>query len=145
MSCTLQGCSNSRRTAYYFKCTQRSVLQDRAYGCGCNSGSPLWDAVGSLTKRTLPPLEHYITWSRTVPKAHTNQLSKLIHLTVCKKTKHAVSRWYRTAYIPWLDSSCDTHKGKRRLNYNPQSHRGCGMVWDWRFSRAGPMLFYWPN
>ena len=30
----------------------------------------------------------------------SSQLSKLIRLTACKKTKHTVRRWYRTVYIP---------------------------------------------
>ena len=36
-----------------------------AYDCGCNSWSPLRDAIGSFKKRTHPPLEQYITWTRT--------------------------------------------------------------------------------
>ena len=40
---------------------ERSELrEDRAYDCGCNSGSHLRDAVGSKN-RTHPPLEQYIT------------------------------------------------------------------------------------
>ena len=40
---------------------ERSELrEDRAYDCGSNSGS-LRDAIGSLKKRTQPPLELYIT------------------------------------------------------------------------------------
>ena len=37
---------------------------------------------------------------------------------------HAISQWYRTVYIPWLVTSYDMHKGKRRLNSNPPNHRG---------------------
>ena len=58
------------------------------------------------------------------PGQPSDQLYKLICLTACKKTKHAVSRWYRTVYIPWIVASYDTHKGKRWLNSNPPSHRG---------------------
>ena len=34
------------------------------------------------------------------PGQPSAQLSKLIRLTACKKTQHAMSRWYRTVYIP---------------------------------------------
>ena len=37
------------------------LLEERAYDYGCNSGTPLRDAVGSLKKRTHPPMEQYIT------------------------------------------------------------------------------------
>ena len=49
------------------------LLEDRAYDCGCNSW-PLRDAVGSFKKRTHPPLEQYITWTRTTlcPTAQTH-------------------------------------------------------------------------
>ena len=80
------------------------------------------DAVSSLRKRTHLPLAHYITRTRTTRA----QLSKLIHLTACKKTKHSVSRWYRTVYIPWLVASYDTHKGKRWLNSNLPKPQGLG-------------------
>ena len=44
---------------------ERSELrEDRAYDYGCNSWSPLRDAIGSF-KRTHPPLEQYINWTRT--------------------------------------------------------------------------------
>ena len=57
-------------------------------------------------------------------------------LTACKNTKHTVSRWYSTVYIPWLVASYDTHNGKRWLNSNPPIHRGHHMyekisVWKW--------------
>ena len=50
------------------KCTLSHILmwlsvrawKDRAYDCGCNSGSSVRDAIGSL-RRTHPPLELYIT------------------------------------------------------------------------------------
>ena len=34
---------------------------------------------------------------------------------------HAISRWHRTVYIPWLVASYDRHKGKRWLNSDPQT------------------------
>ena len=37
---------------------------------------------------------------------------------------HAISKWYRTVYIPWLATSYDTHKGMRWLNSDPPNHRG---------------------
>ena len=41
---------------------ERSELREnRAYDCGCNSGSSLRVAVGFLRKITHPPLEQYIT------------------------------------------------------------------------------------
>ena len=42
-------------------------------------------------------------WNSILPEPGqpSAQLSKLIHLTACKKTKHTVSQWYRTVYIPW--------------------------------------------
>ena len=60
-------------------------------------------------------------WNSILPEPGqpSAQLSKLIRLTACKKTKHAVSRWYRTVYIPLLVASYDTHMGKRWLNSNP--------------------------
>ena len=58
------------------------------------------------------------------PGQPSAQLSKLIRLTACKKAMHAINRWYRTVYIPWLVAFYDTHKGKRWLNYNPPNHSG---------------------
>ena len=95
------------------------LWEDRAYDCGCNSWSPRRDAVDSFKKRTHPPLQQYITWTRTTqcPTVQT-------HTPHCmQETKHTVSRWYRTVYIPWLVASYDTHKGKRWLNFNPPRHR----------------------
>ena len=65
-------------------------------------------------------------WNSLLPEPGqpSAQLSKLIRLTACKKAMHAISRWYRTVYIPWLVASHDTHKGKRWLNSNPPNHRG---------------------
>ena len=41
-------------------------------------------------------------WNSILPEPGqpSAQLSKLIGLTACKKTKHTVSRWHRTVYIP---------------------------------------------
>ena len=93
------------------------LREDRAYDRGCNSRSPLSDAVGSLRKELIR------LWNSILPELGqpSAQLSKLIRLTACKKTKHALSRWYRTVYIPRLVTSYDTHKGKRWLNSNPQA------------------------
>ena len=64
-------------------------------------------------------------WNSLLPEPGqpSAQLSKLIRITACKKAMHAISRWYRTVYIPWLVASYDTHKGKRWLNSNPPNHR----------------------
>ena len=100
---------------------ERSELrEDRAYDCGCNSWSPLRDAVGFFKKRTHR-LRNSILPEPGQPSA---QLSKLIHFTACKKTKRTVSRWYITVYIPWLVASYDTHKGKRWLNSKPPMPQG---------------------
>ena len=65
-------------------------------------------------------------WNSVLPEPGqpSAQLSKLIRITACKKAMHAISRWYRTLYIPWLVASYDTHEGKRWLNSNPPNHRG---------------------
>ena len=73
------------------------LRKDRAYDCGFNSGSPLRDAVGALNKKELIRLWNSILPEPGQPNA---QLSKLIRLTAYKKFEHAVSRWYRTVYIP---------------------------------------------
>ena len=57
-------------------------------------------------KRTHPHLNSILT----EPGQHSAQLSKLIRLTACKKTKHTVNRWYRTVYIRILIPP--THRGK---------------------------------
>ena len=63
-------------------------------------------------------------WNSILPEPGqpSAQLSKLIRLIACKKTKHTVSRWYRAVYVPWLVASYDTHKGKRWMNSDPPSH-----------------------
>ena len=65
-------------------------------------------------------------WNTILPEPGqpSAQLSQLIHLTACTNSMHAISRWYRTVYIPWLVASYDTDKGKRWLNCNPPNHRG---------------------
>ena len=46
---------------------EAELLEDWAYDYGCNSETPLKDAIGYLffLKRTHPPMEQYITWTRT--------------------------------------------------------------------------------
>ena len=104
----------------------RSELrEDRAYDCGCNSWSPLRDAVGSFKKITHPPLEQYITWTRTTqcPTVQT-------HTPHCMQ-EDTVRQWFRTVYIPWLVASYDTHKGKRWLNSKPTKPQGQkNLSWD---------------
>ena len=65
-------------------------------------------------------------WNSILPEPGppSAKLSKLIRLTAFKKTKHSVSRWYRTVYILWLVASYDTHKGKRWLNSDPHKPQG---------------------
>ena len=71
-------------------------------------------------------IEFIHLWNSLLPDPGqpSAQLSKLIHLTACKKAMHAKSRWYRTVYIPCLVASYNMHKGKRWLNSNPPNHRG---------------------
>ena len=102
---------------------ERSELrEDRAYDSGCNSWSPLRDAVGSLKQELIR------LWNSVLPEPGqpSAQLSKLIRLTACKKkTKHTISQWYRTVYISWLVfASYDTHKGKRWRNSEPRKPQG---------------------
>ena len=71
-------------------------------------------------------IELICLWNSLLPEPGqpSAQLSKLIHLTACKKAMHAISQWCRTVYIPWLVASYDTHKGKHWLNSNPLNHKG---------------------
>ena len=92
-------------------------MEDRAYDCGCNSRSPLRDAVGSL-KKELIRLYNSILPETGQP---SSQLSELIRLTACKKAMHAIRRSYRTVYIPWFVASYDTQKSKRWLFCFPQN------------------------
>ena len=62
------------------------------------------------------------------PGQPTAQLSELIRLTACKKAMHAISRWYRTVYIPWLVDSYDTHKDKGWLNSDPPPPKGTNIA-----------------
>ena len=96
--------------------------EDRADDCGCNSRSPVRDAVGS--KKELIPLRNSILPEPGQPRA---QLSKLMHLKAWKKTKHTISRWYRAVYIPCLVTYYDMLKTKRWLNSNP---RVTGVKWS---------------
>ena len=91
-----------------------------AHSSGCNSWSLLMDAVGSFEKRT------HRLWNSILPEPGqlSAQLSKLIRVTTCKKTKRTVSQWYRTVYIPWLVTSYDTHKSKCWLNSKPPKPQG---------------------
>ena len=68
-------------------------------------------------------IEVFGIWNSVLPEPGqpSAQLSKLIPLTACKKAMHAISRWYRTVYIPWLVASYDSHKGRRWLNSIPQT------------------------
>ena len=63
-------------------------------------------------------------WKSILPEPGQSgaQLSELIRLAACKKSMHAISRWYRTVYIPWLVASYDTHRGKQWLNSDPPNH-----------------------
>ena len=61
-------------------------------------------------------------WNSILPEPGqpSAQLFKLIRLIACKKTKHKISRWYRTVYIPRFVTYYDTHKGNRS---DPPNHR----------------------
>ena len=102
------------------------LREDWAYDCGCNSWSPLRDAVGSLKKELIR------LWNSILPEPGqpSAQLSKLIRMTACKKTKHTVSRWYRTVYIPWFVSFYDTKRANVGWILNPPSHRGGNRMGD---------------
>ena len=69
-------------------------------------------------------------WNSILPEPGqpSAQLSKLICFTACKKVMHAISRWYRTVYIPRLVGSYDMHNCKRWLNSNPPNHRGISFL-----------------
>ena len=76
---------------------EAELLEDRAYDYGCNSGTPLRDAVGSLKRKELIRLWNSILPEPGQPSA---QLSKLIRPTECRKTLHSMGRWHRTVHIP---------------------------------------------
>ena len=67
-------------------------------------------------------------WNSILPEPGqpSAQLSILIRLTACKQAMRAISRWYRTVYIPWFVASYDMHKGKLWLNPNPPKPHGGG-------------------
>ena len=87
----------SIRPKKFFQC-RSELWEDRDYDCGCNSGSPLRDNVVSLEKELIR------LWNSILPEPGqpSAQLPKLIRLNACKKSKHTVSRWYRTVYNPLL-------------------------------------------
>ena len=64
-------------------------------------------------------------WNSILPEPGqpSAKLSKLIRLTACKKTKHAISWSYRSVDIPWWVAFYDTHKGKRWLNCDHPNYR----------------------
>ena len=78
-------------------------------------------------KRTHP------IWNSILPEPGqpSGQLSKLIRLTACKKTKHTVSRSYRAVCSishGWsVLTNYGTHKVKRCLNSEPQKLQGTKM------------------
>ena len=47
-------------------------------------------------------IELILLWSSILPEPGqpSAQLSKFMRLTACKKAMHAISRWFRTVYIP---------------------------------------------
>ena len=62
--------------------------------------SPLRDAIGSFyfKKRTHPPLEQYITWTRK-----TQCITVQTHMPHCSQDyHHTISQWHRTVHIPRL-------------------------------------------
>ena len=69
--------------------------ENRAYECGCNSGSPLTDAVGSLEKELIRfRTVYYLNQSNPVPTAQT-------HTPRCMQEDQAyIKPRYRTVYIP---------------------------------------------
>ena len=92
------------------------LREDQANVCGCNSGSPLRDVVSFFfLKRELIRLLKSILPEPVHPNG---KLSELICLTTCKKVRHTMCRWYRTAHIPC--SRLLRHAlYKRCLNSNP--------------------------
>ena len=95
----------------------------RAYDCGCNSWSPLRDAVGSIRELIHLGTVYYLNQDNPVPNCPSSYAP-----TACKKSKHTVSRWYRTVYIPWLVASYDTHKANVGWILIPPSHRDISSV-----------------
>ena len=88
-------------------------------------------------------IELICLWNSILPEPGqpSAQLSKLIHLTACKKVMHAISRWYRTVYVPWLVASYDTHKDNRWLNSNPPNHRAIiKFLWLHSLWNSYPMI-----
>ena len=69
---------------------ERSELrEDRAYDCGCNSGSPLWVAVGSLRKRTHKGKR----WLHSNPPSHRGEIVGIVNiLSITQMTLNADSK-----------------------------------------------------
>ena len=118
------------------------LLEDRAYDYGCNSGTPLRDAVGSFFKKKElhPRMEQYITWTGTTqcPTLQT-------HTPHQRPSIQGAGGIGQFIYIPWLVDSYDMHKGKRWLNSNPQTTGG--ILWGVDFSLSAPkcqFIFYNP-
>ena len=76
---------------------EAELLEGRAYDYGCNSGTPLRDAVGSFKKKELIRLWNSIL---VEPEQPNTQLSKLIRPTECRKTQHSMRWWHWTVHIP---------------------------------------------
>ena len=82
-------------------------------------------------------------WNSILPEPGqpSAKLSKLIHLTACKKPKHTVSRWYRTVCIQRLVASYNMHKGKRWLNSNPPQATGVKTLFIFFFNLHTSFIF----
>ena len=98
-------------TYYREKCELR---EDRVCYSGRNSGSPLWDDVGSF-KKELIRLWNSILNALGQPSAHLSNIG----LTASKQAKHTINRLYKKVYIQRLVAPYDMHNNKRWLNYNP--------------------------
>ena len=110
---------------------KEEYAKPRTWGRGVSYGLTEWEetgltAVAVTHKKELIRLWHSIS---PEPGQSSAQLSKLIRLTACKKTKHTVSRWYWTVYIRWLVAAYDTCKGKRWLNSDRPSY-GVKTIWN---------------
>ena len=70
-------------------------------------------------------------WNSLLPEPGqpSAQLSRLIRLTACKKAMHAISRWYRTVYIPVYinvqEQGTKFLSGKRLENIDAGRHYDC--------------------
>ena len=88
--------------------------------CGCNSGSPLGDAIGSVKKELIR------LWNSILPDPGqpSAQLSKLIRLTACKRPSIQQGGGLLQFISLLLVVSYETHKGKRWLNSDPHATGG---------------------